>query len=165
MKRLSVLLVATLLLAGCGSAPKPEATASASPVTLTQWIKDAGFTSVLSGLAAAVTEISDAMSAAGTDTVQMAKALRPNGETVAALADQLAAEPASKDAGYEKLRNELVIAMRAYASAASSIELTSGATQLAGVTDAFGALTALSQAITLLSAYLSAHGNDETTAK
>ncbi len=168
MKRLAALLVTALALSACGTTSDPSGAASSAPksaVALTEWIKNAGFTEVLAGLAEAVTEVSDAMGAAGTDTKKMAQALRPNGATIGALADKLASEPASTDAGYEKLRSDLVIAMRAYASAAASVELTPGATQLAGVTDAFGSLTALSQAITLLSAYLSAHGNDETTAK
>lgn len=133
--------------------------------TLLSWVRDAGLPQVVQETSDAINTLATALDGLGAgpaDVKRMISALQENGRALAVQADALAAEVASDNPQYERLRSRVVERLRSYAATAAGLDPTG---DLPAVTRAIQELTAVSKELAALNTYIEDHGSDSTGAQ
>ncbi len=147
-KTLVAAALAVTLLAGCGT----------SEVTLGQWVQQSGLTKTLQSLSTTVGAMGSELKTVNQqDPKAIAWVLVRHGKEITAQARAIAAEPASSDTNFEKVRTDLSNAMFAYAKALTDLSNAKQQGLVAAIGAATTSLTALNATITTLTDYLTAH--------
>ena len=176
MRRIVAGVLAVLLLSACGTSEetpaKVDPTSTAVPAAadmpeeapLGEWVKEAGFMTMLEATAEAVKDISGNLTKIeNTDYPSMAAVLRDHADVFAAQATTLRNQPTSSDREYEQQKLALADAMDAYAKAAAALKPETLATDYAPLAAVLTQLETVTTELNTLGEYVVANADRTVT--
>ena len=158
MKRIAALLTAVAIaVSGCSAS---------SESTLLDWVSEAGLPVVIqnstNALSQAVQDLQDLT--VTTDNIdEIVTALKTSAVALSVQAKALATEPVSSDAAFEQLRTKALDSIQTFVATAEGLDAAAliAAGDLATVSAAIGALTAIATDLTSLTQYIDSHSGDQ----